>query len=83
VSEREKERGRETDRWKKSERSVKRENDRRGEKGRAEQVPARGGWGCRRARGSDLESGGSRREGRTGILSSNGVAANRRTWAQP
>lgn len=49
---------RKIDRWKKSESSVERENDRRGERGRAEQVPARGGWGCRRARGSDLESEG-------------------------
>lgn len=93
---RERARKRERERWKKSERNVERENDRRGERGRTEQVPARGGWGCRRARGSDLESGGvggkgmvARREGkergdgRTGILSSNGVAANHRTWAQP
>lgn len=63
---------RKIDRWKKSESSVERENDRRGERGRAEQVPARGGWGCRRARGSDLES-----EGKEGV---GGAARGRENW---
>lgn len=63
----------------KSERNVERENDRRGERGRTEQVPARGGWGCRRARGSDLESGGSRREGDGGSLGGKG-ARGRENW---
>lgn len=69
----------ERERWKKSERNVERENDRRGERGRTEQVPARGGWGCRRARGSDLESGGSRREGDGGSQGGKG-ARGRENW---
>lgn len=76
IRERERER---RERWKKSERNVERENDRRGERGRTEQVPARGGWGCRRARGSDLESGGSRREGDGGSLGGKG-ARGRENW---
>lgn len=56
----------------------------RQERGRAEQVPAVLGWvagGCGDPSWNERGPRGGRR--RTGILSSNGVAANQRTWAQP
>lgn len=72
-------------RRKKGEREGRRKTTTR-ERGRAEQVPAVLGWvagGC--GDPGELGRAGGPRGGRrrTGILSSNGVAANQRTWAQP